>query len=219
MWIYTRPLIFGKKCRVNHFPYIVIQCSGTHKRCISANLRGCRGSQIGNLHGMLKGTRRFFRELFQQRFVDISQFHHAHTRNKTKRLLENINQQIRKHDENEVDKEINQYHAIHLLNIAFGIQRQSKIHKNIGYENKKRTLNQLRTFGQFFQHKNGNHSHSYLNHDKLERIRNHQRTEKNGHNADKQCRPRIDKSTDQNSDNGIWNDIDIKQVVFNGYGG
>ncbi len=219
MGVHARRLVFGEEGGIRHFADVVVQGACSYQRGIRAQLGGCGHCQIGYLQGVLEGAGCLFGELFQQRFVDIGEFHQRNTGDEPEGFLHKVDQRIGKHDENEIDEEVDQNYPVDFVDVSFLVQFQPDVHHDVGEQDEEGAFDQLRTLRQLFQHEDGNHGHRDLDDDELERERHHERTCEDGGEAGEQCRARVDKSADEDGDDGVGEDVDAEKLEAHGNGG
>ena len=95
---------------------------------------------------MLERARASLAKLFQDRVVDVGQFHQGDVRYVAERLLQHIYQYVGEHDEDEVDAEIEHHHPVDLLEVRFLVDGQADVAERIGHEDEESAADQLGTF-------------------------------------------------------------------------
>ena len=88
------PLVLCEECGMAYLAYVVVKGTCAHQLVLCTQTLCHGGGQIGHLHAMLEGARRFFRHAAQQRVVGIGQLNKRHVAGETEHAFNGYEQEV-----------------------------------------------------------------------------------------------------------------------------
>ena len=206
-------LVFGEEHRIAHLPYVMIERSRTHQLAFCTDFVGCLGREVGHLHGVLERARCHFRQLAQQRVVDVGQFDEGHVGSEAEHLLQHEQERIGEQQEHAIDEEVEIHRHVELRQVIFRDEFVGEIRQAVTQRDDEGRAEQLRALREVAQAVDGRQAADDLQEEEVIRIAQDDGADEDGRHVGHEGRARIHEHADGYGQDGHGQHVDAQEVV------